>query len=128
MKMNYDKMSDFEINKAVSRLIAFGNYIVSDNEDQESVYLCEMDGGWDMLPIGCFDPCNNPSHSWPIIIGNNMTIELCDPNLGDTGTVTIYNPYGRDWQVDFNSNDKALRSAMICFLKMKHEDTNNDDT
>ncbi|AUR84080.1 NinX [Vibrio phage 1.047.O._10N.286.55.F2] len=66
-----------------------------------------------------FDPCNNPSDAWPIILQTCMTIELPDPNLGGIGTNTIYNPRGTDWQCDYEDKDKCFRAAMICFLKMK---------
>ena len=120
MKMNYDEMSDFEINKAVSRLIDFGNYIVRDNEDQESVYLCEMDGGWDMLPVGYFDPCNNPSDAWPIIVKERIGIA---PH-SDKWMANNLNPSNiGGYHIQTMCYDKnPLRAAMICFLKMKDKE------
>ena len=43
--MNYEEMSDFEINKAVS-----------------------------ILRGSCFDYCNSPSDAWPIIVENRISI------------------------------------------------------
>lgn len=123
--MNYEEMSDFEINKAVSGFVDFGNTVVTHNNDNEVVYLCEKDGLWDMLPIGHFDPCNNPSDAWPIIVENAISItSVGDLNWNADSLISI-----EESASDYNhfacistcsSQDKnPLRAAMICFLKMK---------
>lgn len=118
--MNYEEMSDFEINKAVSRFVDFGDTVVTHNDDNETIYLCEKDGLWDMIPVGSFDPCSNPSEAWPIIIANNIGInhgkvfvndEWVNMWLVGTGT-----PEAQERTTD---SSKVLRAAMICFLKMK---------
>jgi hypothetical protein len=118
---NYENMSRFEINKLVSKNTDFGEIVVSINDSNETVYLCEKDGIFSMIPISDFDPCSNPSDAWPIILPTGMSIELAHPDLGGIGTCTIYNPMGTDWQCDFDNNDDALWAAMVCFLKMKDD-------
>ncbi|AUR89602.1 NinX [Vibrio phage 1.127.O._10N.286.52.E12] len=107
--MNYEEMSDFEINKAVSSLVDFGDLIITHNDSEGTVYLCEKDGLWDMLPISYFNPCNNPSDAWPII--ELIWGELMTPP---------YRGFGTTWE-RLMSEFKCgkLKAAMICFLKMK---------
>ena len=65
-----------------------------------------------------FDPCNNPSDAWPIIVENEISVD----------------PSGEAWQFDgeaakwhyedgiYNNilcPKRPLRAAMICFLKIK---------
>lgn len=110
--MNYEEMSDYKINRKVAWLIFGKDSIIRKcPASRDSVIIHGRDGE--------FDPCNVPNHAWPIILPTGMDIELVHKDLGCTGTCTIYNPMGTDWQCDFDSNDDALRAAMICFLKMK---------
>lgn len=109
--MNYYEMSPYKINRKVAWLRFGENSIVM--KDHKSPDGCIVHG------VGVFDPCNNPSDAWPIILHTCMSIELAHSDLGDIGTCTIYNPMGADWQCDFTDNANALRAAMICFLKMK---------
>ncbi len=130
--MNYENMSDFDVNKAVSNLVDFGNFSISVNDENETVYILDKDG-FDFLPIGHFDPCNNPNDAWTIIIENNISIlHACDYHLDRklkkfkinyTGQyIASAFPVMRD---GFNGdelqvvNENPLRAAMICFLKMK---------
>ncbi|AUR93245.1 NinX [Vibrio phage 1.186.O._10N.286.49.E3] len=113
--MNYEDMSDFEINKLVAGK-AFGSHewvCVSSWSDDE--FVASLINHTQEK----FDPCNNPSDAWPIILTTGMSIELAHEDLGGIGTCTIYNSMGTDWYCDFTDNSKALRAAMICFLKMK---------
>lgn len=106
--MNYDEMSD----RAIDHKIVGVLYGHNDKDINKFFHR------------GRFNYCNNPSDAWPIILSYCMDVELSHPELGDIGTCTIYNPMGTDWQCDFTDNNKALRAAMICFLKMK--DAEND--
>ena len=114
--MNYEDMSDFEINKLVSKNTDFGELVVSINDSNETVYLCEKDGTFSIFPISHFDPCNNPSDAWPIILGNNISIL----KSGNEWMAT-WSEYGSHMAVNdiYVSDKNPLRSAMICFLKMK---------
>ena len=104
--------TDFEINKAVAE-IEYTNAEEIPNEcdawtnnDTE----CQV-----IIKVGIdgfmFDPCNDPSDAWPIIIENEIsTVFMCD-----------------DWECHalengdeaFNTIDEnALRAAMIVYLKI----------
>jgi hypothetical protein len=115
-------------------LVDFGDLVVTVNDDTEVVYLCDKDGLFDMVPISHFDPCNNPSDAWPIIVENTISLTRC------------FSSGNENWHADFiesieesddNENlfscetscsyyDKnPLRAAMICFLKMKDAENAN---
>ena len=129
--MNYNEMTDFEINKLVAEKLdeAFLlPYIVTFNDSNEVVYLCEKDGISSIYPIAHFDPCNNPSDAWPIILENNIKLYIDDEydDVGNlvkscnayTGTQASSNTeYGK-----FNVDHKnPLRAAMIVYLMMGDE-------
>lgn len=120
--MNYEDMSDFEINKAVLLVEDVDGDIESitcRNTKMKcinSVAVVKFKG---IDEPASYNPCNNPSDAWPIILQTCMTIELPDPNLGGIGTNTIYNPMGADWYCDYEDKGECFRAAMICFLKMK---------
>ena len=104
--MNYENMSDFEINKEIA-LIENNNLIFTKND---SVYLNTVD---DSL----VDYCNNPADAWPIIVENNINLEWFSDDDGIYASATV--------AIDFmgtsgflSDHENPLRAAMICFLKM----------
>ena len=104
-------MSDFEINKAVSgKFRKVWTW-------KDKVYLS-------ISSTTPFDPCNNPSDAWSIIVENKITISPQDN--------------GFEWEashgLDENLNSKfeewdknPLRAAMICFLKMKENEEKQNE-
>ena len=118
--MNYEDMSDFEVNKLVSSMVEFGDLIVTVNDSNETVYLCEKDGLLSILPVGHFNPCNNPSDAWPIM--NDSRIEI----KRDTCQAHVSSYFNPEFAVHCRNDEKAtLRAAMICFLKMKDAENGN---
>lgn len=103
---DYSALSDFEINALVAHH-EFGGYETCDG----AVYVDSKAGGENVVPVsGIFDPCNNPSDAWPVIIGNKI------------GFCTAWN----DWYAhddrkycNFISDKNPLHAAMIVFLMMK---------
>lgn len=81
---DWQDKSDFEINKAVVELI---NRINHDGSDIEKFFAharcCELE-------IGSFDPCNDASDSWPIILDNKIDIEFAVDHLGCIGQAHVY--------------------------------------
>lgn len=67
-----------------------------------------------------FNPCNNPSDAWKIIVSNEIGIT---PH-GCWWMASNFNPSSvGDFQVQVMQYDKnPLRAAMICFLKMKESE------
>lgn len=103
--MNYEDMSDFEINKLVAEKL--GHKLVSGcftRTDGAQWVRTENHRG--------FDPCNKPEHSWPIIIENRININFYDDNEG----VQIETSTGKRWENCVEDN--PLRSSMITFLKI----------
>jgi hypothetical protein len=106
---NYEEMSDYEINAAVTNV----------------TYQCD---GWELnWTNGCFfhcgvdgsgyykqtihNYCNNPSDAWPVIVDNKIGVQF----FGDAWMSFVHNVASRHFSYD----EKPLRAAMICFLKMK---------
>ena len=106
--MDYSKLCDVEINHAVASVLP-GRYItypdhVMNSETEED-----------------FDPCN-AADAWPIISANRISIEYDAEHQCDAPVewVTAYGIDGlKVHLVAHQPCDKALRSAMIVFLKMQ---------
>ena len=131
--MNYEDMSDFEINKAV--------LLIQDVDDDiesitcrntklkciNSVAIVKFKG---IEEPARFNPCNNPSDAWPIIVENAISIQpVHDVAAGGyykLSEIKYWTAWATNRQsVDSFTEDKnPLRAAMICFLKMK--DAEND--
>ena len=107
--MDYSKLSDFEINKAVAIAQGFppddcdiaklGSSLVGVEWNEDTGYSTKS-----------FDYCNNPADAWPIIVENKLSIY----------------PSGERWGVEgFNADDpfyfddNPLRAAMTVFLMMQ---------
>ena len=71
MVMNYEDISDFEINQAVTCEL-FGCHEWSVNQEG-AFYHCGADGsGYFIQTVA--DYCNNQSYSWPIIIDSKIAV------------------------------------------------------
>ncbi len=118
--MNYEEMSDYEINKEVSKYwdviskhLDLEDTEITFNDENETVYVIAENGVFEWLPVTYFDPCKNPNDAWPIIVDNGINLNRSSLQMD-----------GYTWQAgkDFKtqSRDKnPLRAAMIYFLKMK---------
>ena len=102
---DYGKMSDFEINKAVST--ALGMDVSGATEENNIMY------GY--VP----DICSNPSDAWPIIHGNDIMLNPnCADELWKAEQGFREKPSGfYDVATAYNKN--PLRAAMIVFLMMQ---------
>lgn len=115
--MNYELMSDFEINKAAFILaIKLG---LADCEDLMQKKYPNKDSV--MYADGAnwheWDGCNNPSDAWPIIIENKISI-LSDCVDGYVAVQDLC--LGNDYTFShYAENKKPLRAAMIVFLMMQ---------
>ncbi len=106
--MDYSKLSDFEINKAVAEL--------SDNPDDfhitDHTVTRHCKNGYTLPEILAFDPCNDPADAWPIIVENNISLEK--PSVNGEWYITIPSNFN-GWCRDKN----PLRAAMTMYLMMK---------
>ena len=121
--MDYSKMSDFEVNRAVAIAIGFhpdecdiakrGSPSVGVEWNEDTGYA-----------IRAFDYCNKAADAWPIIVGHKLSLInaddewLCVPDDtavdGTTGD-EVQMIYSGDGHVHAN----PLRAAMIVFLMMQ---------
>ena len=124
--MDYSKMTDFEINKRVAEACGL---LIQEIDDSSSlgmttefhekypsvVWVAHFDysTGRQCEPWWQFDPCNNPSDAWPIIIDNSIQFNYdtcqvhCDSYFAPSvGKVSL-------------PRKQALRAAMIVYLMMK---------
>nr|DAZ64419.1 MAG TPA: Protein of unknown function (DUF2591) [Caudoviricetes sp.] len=112
--MDYSKMSDFEINAAVFESLHGGAPDYKEG-DCGAMVLISYEGdvvGGDAVEVevehGLFNPCNNPSDAWPIILDAKIQTFW----RGETwGARTIHTPV-----VECQN---PLRAAMIVFLLMQ---------
>lgn len=109
--MNYESMSDFEINKAVAIALDVDGDIenITQRESKikhlKGIALIKFKG---YFSLEQFNPCNKPSDAWPIIIDNYIVIE---PRKNKTSLAYTKSdaPY---------EDENPLRAAMIVFLMM----------
>lgn len=96
--MNYDEMSDFEVNSKVANAVGF-NYATYKGA----------------LGVGCVpDYCNSASEAWSIIVENKIGLMHTWHKKGVWSAVAPVS------SSDYDCNhDNPLRAAMICFLKMQ---------
>ncbi|HII4310742.1 TPA: phage protein NinX family protein [Vibrio parahaemolyticus] len=114
--LKYEEMSDFEINQEVAR-------------HKYDVFAACHDGSRVNGSVSVngvdFDPCNNPSDAWPIIVENKISLTTEDGSDDWHADVVIYiDENGKGVIMDVKDEchtygSNPLRAAMICFLKMK---------
>ena len=104
--MDYEEMSDFEINKAVAFAIGHkvsdARYYVQREDDRICQPECYILDGHE---TSWFNPCNNPSDAWPIIEREDVWEILMDSSCSDMAF----------WYL----SERKLRDSMIVFLKMQ---------
>ncbi len=108
----YTEMSDFEINKLVAE--SFGLKVLFTNSGLGRVYLDNEDQSK-------FDPCNNPSDAWPIILEYKIGIDTSGIK-GDEDRLwwaeLTFDVYGDN---HYAEDKNPLRAAMIVYLMMGDE-------
>ena len=103
--MDYESMSDFEINKAVAELQPFTN-VVGDGAypsiSESAVHVEQRTFKYGNINELGVDYCNNPSDAWPIIVENRIVVD----------------PSGHAWSSEFSicSDKNPLRAACIVYL------------
>lgn len=119
MSTDYSKMSDFEINLRVAE-------IVVDYDCISRLPHTDMAVHWgDGANWHVFNPCNNPSNAWPIIVGNKISIVSLDNKWLAAPVDAVIDGITGDSDVcfyassDVVSDANPLRSAMIVFLIMQ---------
>lgn len=107
--MNYEEMSDLQINLLVANAIG-----VDAAENSGVVFGAVRHEGDNVVSvIGVVDYCNNPSDAWPIIVANRINVYASEgpdfmPWMAGCGGFMV-------------SNKNPLRAAMIVFLMMQEQ-------
>ena len=118
--MNYEEMSNFEVNGYVS-MHMHGFSWIEFVDGFASHVKCgnERSPGFAMIEVS--DYCNNPSDAWPIIDENR--INLISPIETRDSWTASQTKGGGNWSInDFSVVDKnPLRAAMIVFLMMQEQ-------
>ena len=118
--MDYSELSDFEINKLVARLndgiclndqvTAIDCYLTANNSNCVKWYRIDC---CDPSEFDLFNPCNNPSDAWPIIVENKISIF-------PTG-LDEYNWQAEQAIIGIFKDKNPLRAAMIVYLMMNED-------
>ena len=108
--MNYEELSDFDINKLVAKNLGLVSPSVPDGKKS----VIWVHNGNPMRGDKDVDYCNVPNDSWPIIMENKISISFRDDKL---------QPTAKQYQTPENTVTGAnpLRACMIVFLKLKSE-------
>lgn len=118
--MDYSKLSDFEINKAVAEIAISGDWFLEPTDESPSWFFNLGVEGKNTVKLP--DYCNSPDDAWPIISANRISVEYDYEDQCDVPAewVTAYGIDGLKVHVVAHQPcDKALRSAMIVFLMMQ---------
>lgn len=103
---DYSNMSDDEINSRVAETLPIRFTYYSD-------YI------WNTEEECRFDPCNNPSDAWPIILSNLIALKPVKLYVG--GHRWFASKGDGDFGLKF-ADDNPLRAAMIVYLMMKESE------
>lgn len=119
--MNYEQMSDFEINKLVAEALPF-TQVVGTGEypsvSESAVHVERKKFKYGNVEECGVDYCNNPSAAWPIILENKIDIFFEDSSCI---AAKLYLSLKEDICVE---NRNPLRSAMIVYLMMQEQECN----
>ncbi len=109
--MNYNEMSDFEINKRVAELHFNATKAFKGNDIDESVTVLGE------KVYSNFNPCNNPNHAWSIIVENRISISPHSIESEDNWEASVW--CSGEWGTVDVWNKNPLRAACIVYLMMQ---------
>lgn len=114
---DYNEMSDFEINRLVAIKSGHKSYHEDGSYTNDGRNVTVKGNGI----IGWFNPCNNPSDMWPLIVGNGIC--LTSPIKPRDKWVASWFIEGGNWSINDAtfSDKKPLRAAAIVYLMLNGE-------
>ena len=115
--MNYEEMSDFEVNGYVS-MHMHGFSWIEFVDGCTSHVKCgnECSPGFSMIEVP--DYCNNPSDAWPIIFSSRTMLNpYCADELWKAEVPCGFDGFVKVYATCYHRN--PLRAAMIVFLMMQ---------
>ena len=115
--MNYETMSDFEINKCVAEYAG-----MELSSDHSGAYVGVVRRSIGSRPnYGHVNYCNNPSDAWPIIFSSRIMLNpYCADELWKAEVPCGFDGFFKGYATCYHRN--PLRAAMIVFLMMQDED------
>ncbi len=116
--MDYSKMSDFEINKAVGEIALDRRWACKpghSGNETESWYYGSADSFADPLPL-LPDYCNSWADAGAIIQKHGITLAFFDDEW--TADFDAYFVDGVEWNIGGVADKNPLRAAMIVYLMM----------
>jgi len=120
--MDYIKLSDFEINRAVGELTLKGRWSCKPGtaaNNTDSWFYGSVDQfvtPYPELP----DYCNNPADAWPIITSARISL-LADYDKWDETTAACGSDSAGNYTTEITDKN-PLRAAMIVFLMMQESE------
>ncbi|MGL5397918.1 MAG: phage protein NinX family protein [Shewanella sp.] len=114
--MNYEEMSDFEINGCVS-MHMHGFSWIEFVDGHASNVKCGNEGSPGFARIEVCNYCNNPSDAWPIIDKHKICIH--NDEMEGRSYACSFDKFGYVSKESYC--DKTLRAAMIVFLMMQEQ-------
>jgi len=110
--MNYEELSDFEINMAVALVLD----VYYAEGEMEPVVIIK-----DCTHIMDADYCNNPSDAWPIITENRISLDAVEDEHDSERYWSAIAPGGSQFSAITWGSKNPLRASMIVFLKMQED-------
>ena len=114
---DYASMSDFEVNKAVLRLVIDYEDIATDPKDNTGGVWFGDGAKWYQ-----FNPCCNVADAWPVIFENKIWLRELFGTWQARGFPTKNHPMSEVMCEHAN----PLRAAMVVFLKMKDKGSHHE--
>lgn len=114
--MDYSKLSDFEINKAVAEIAIYGDWLLEPTDESPSWFFNLGVPGKNTVKLP--DYCNNPAEAWPIIVENSISLILDNPSSA-MATSNCVGWYSDEEPPIHASSQNPLRAAMTVFLMMQ---------
>lgn len=111
---NYSEMSDFDINELVAKAIGISHETYPDFSPEPYV--------WSEDSKAEFNPCNNQSDAWPIILNNRISMVW---DCAEDSSAEWWNAVAQFDECSIQYQSNPLRAAMIVYLMMKDNENEN---
>ena len=121
--MDYDTLSDFDINKLVAEAQGL-EIIYSEDRGMHLIVTGQtpLISGEPIETVAyIFDYCNDPTYAWPIIVENKISIiQTVSPSF--CGAIKNYGSgYAQSITAEVK-HENPLRAAMLVYLQMKESE------
>jgi len=125
--IDYSEMSDFEVNKKVADIEGYHTLDIGHCHKDVFINIENEDKDYYEFDVHKFDPCNNPSDAWPIILENGIgltPIFSCNNRTYSLEKTGAWRAEKSEFSLEIDAKN-PLRAAMIVFLMMKDKDNDH---